>query len=77
MPHNPFYYDDDFADAFNNQPGLAHRNDIVDANGNKVQDSYYFGQNGNNLLQANQDNTDYYEEYNRNKSETYEWNKLM
>ncbi|KAJ6635896.1 hypothetical protein Bhyg_14482 [Pseudolycoriella hygida] len=65
LPHNPFYYDDEFGTAFTN--GILHRNDVnVD---DHVQDSYYFGQ-GN--LQENDD-----EYYNINKSETYQWNKLM
>lgn len=75
LPHNPFYYDDDLAMAFNNgEPGLLHRND-VNPNGDKLQDSYYFGQN-NNLLQDNLDGDDV-EYYNKNTSKTYEWNKLM
>lgn len=41
----------------------------------RVQDSYYFGQN-NNFLQNNPESSDY-EYYNINKSKTYEWNKLM
>lgn len=44
-------------------------------NGDKVQDSYYFGHNGN-LLEDNLERNDV-EYYNINKSETYEWNKLM
>lgn len=76
LPHNPFYYDDDLANAFNNgAPGLLHRND-VDSNGDRVQDSYYFGQN-NNLLQDNLVDGDDVEYYNKNTSQTYEWNKLM
>lgn len=72
LPHNPFYYDDEFSSAFSN--GLLHRND-VDVNDDHVQDSYYFGQN-NNLLQDNLNSSDF-EYYNINKSETYEWNRLM
>lgn len=76
LPHNPFYYDDDLANAFNNgAPGLLHRND-VDPNGDRVPDSYYFGQN-NNLLQDNLVDGDDVEYYNKNTSQTYEWNKLM
>lgn len=77
LPHNPFYYDDEFGSAFTNSPGLGllHRND-VDVNGDVVQDSYYFGQNNNNLLQDNLESNDY-DYYNINRSETYEWNKLM
>lgn len=69
LPHNPFYYDDEYADAFTNG-NPVHRID-VDVN----EDSYYFGQN-NNLLQDNIESNDV-EYYNINKSETYEWNKLM
>lgn len=48
----------------------------MDVNGDVVQDSYYFGQNNNNLLQDNLESNDY-DYYNINRSETYEWNKLM
>lgn len=76
LPHNPFYYDDEFANAFTNgSPGLFNRNDVDVNEDNKVQDSYYFGQN-NNLLQDNLESNDV-EYYNINRSETYEWNKLM
>lgn len=72
LPHNAFYYDDELASI---DLGLLHRNDEYANNQyvDKVQDSYYFGQN-NNLLQNLPDG---YEYYNVNKSETYEWNKLM
>lgn len=76
LPHNPFYYDEDLANAYTNgSPGLSHRNDL-DVNDGNVQDSYYFGQNNNNLFQDNLESDDV-EYYNINKSQTYEWNKLM
>lgn len=76
LPHNPFYYDDDLASAYIGPPGLLHRND-EDFNNqyiDKVQDSYYFGQNNNLLENIPESEVEY---YNINKSETYEWNKLM
>jgi len=76
LPHNPFYYDDDLANAFTTGT-LLHRNDegldnqFIDSK----PDSYYFGQN-NNLLQSNPESSDV-DYYNVNTSKTYEWNKLM